>query len=182
MKKILYTAVIFLFTNLCVNAENLTFLKENYELQYAHKNAQNYINEYVRPSQNLKNWTNIITVHYFPETKSPEKYVNAMTSLILSGKSNMYMIKAMPEYNLISFSIVSMKNDKGYIEYNVLKAEPAKEGGIKVIQFAHKYKFNNKDEFVNAFEKAKRYNMKYINGLINLQSPLIKKSNFEMIK
>lgn len=179
MKKTIFATIIFLFTCLYVNAQNLTYLKEDYELQFVQKNENNYINEYVRPSQNLENWTNIITVHYFPKIKNPETYVNNMTSHVRANEPVMYMIMGMPNKNLISFSIISLNDYKGYIEYNVLRAEPEQKGGIKVLQFAHKYKFSNKDEFTKACERTFKYNMKYINGLLNLQIPEIEKKNFE---
>lgn len=174
MKRFLLVLFVFISTCLNVFAENLIFLKEDYELQFSQKNSPNYINEYVRPSQNLENWSNMVTVHYFPKMKS-EEYLNRFIAAI-NASPQMYAIKSFPQYKLISFGIVAAD----YIEYNVLRCEEAKNGGINVIQFAHKYKFkDDKESFQQAYERSLKYNMKYINGLLNTKMPEIKKDFYQ---
>lgn len=174
MKRLICFLIIFLQTCLFVYADNITFLKEDYELQFVHKYSPNYMNEYVRPSQNLENWTNLITVNYFPKQKNEFDYLNNFINTV-SKSPNMYIIKIFPNMNLFSFGIIT----KDYIEYNVLRTEIAEEGGVKTLQFGHKYKFKDKEEFTQAYERSQKYNMKYVNGLLNTPMPKIEKKNYE---
>lgn len=173
--KNLFVLLIFVFFSIqCVLAESLVFNKETYELQYASPTSEGYINEYVRPTQSVNNWTNLVTVHYFPKQKSAEDYINNFLFLINQSET-MYGIINFPDKKLISFGIIGTEKNGGYIEYNVLRCDEGVLKGLKVIQFAHKYKFSDEESFKKAVERSKKYNMKYVNSLLNLSIPEIVK-------
>jgi len=179
MKKYFLFLAAFIFAGSAVFAQNLNYNQEEYELQYSTCKGTTCINEYVRPSQNFDNWTNMVTVHHFKKQKSEADYLNAFVTRI-QNNPKMYLIYTFEEKNLLSFGIISVKeNGSGHIEYNVLRTEPAKEGGIKAVQFAHKYKFKDEEGFKQAYERSKKYNMKYINCLLNTPMPEIETKDYE---
>lgn len=174
--KLLLLVLIVLSNVKVASAQNILWDKKEYELQFVGVSSGNYINEYVLPSQTLQNWTNIITVHYFPSTPNPSDYIASYMAYVSESKSH-YLISYMPDANLFSYGLVSQKGP--YIEYNVLKAEKAKEGGIRVLQFGHKYKYKDEEGFKAALERSRKYNLKYVNLLQGMAFPEINKKPYE---
>ncbi|MCM1265806.1 MAG: hypothetical protein NC200_06365 [Candidatus Gastranaerophilales bacterium] len=179
MKKFFIAIVSIICFASSVFAHSITFNKEVYELQYSRHNETSYINEYVRPTQNLDNWTNIITVHYFTNEKIDE-YIKKFLYVI--GKlDSAQVIKYSPENNLFSFMVGrKLTKQKGYFEYNVLRVEKAKEGGIMVLQLGHKYKFKDTETLQKAMENCVKYNTKYTNLILKTPMPKIVKETVEV--
>lgn len=154
------------------SAATMVFNDEVYELQYAECNKTSCMNEYVRPTENLENWTDLVTIHLFGSLTAKE-YVNHMKTVI-TGTEGRELMSEIPDANLITFFIMSPYPNDRYIEYNVLFAKDSTDNmAIGVCQFTHKYRFEDEKSFKQAINNCFDDNLKYIKVMSKTDFPSV---------
>lgn len=169
--KIVFLLCMLFFLTQAVNANTMEFGDEAYELQFAQCSENTCINEYIKPSENLFNYNDIITLHIFMGL-TPEIYMSKLKDVIESNK-NMFLIT---EYapNCISYGIISASKESFFIEYNLffVSAFPDNQA-IKVCSFAHKYKFKGSSDFEEVLKQCQQEDAKFYDYLSKAAFPKI---------
>lgn len=174
MKRFFYILLAFIFTCALANAETINFMNQEYHLEKALKNSSNYLNAYITPSQNIENWTDLVTVQYLPKEESEFDYINNFVSDI-SKNPQFKLISFHPQINTFSFGLIYEKGNEKYIEYNILKCNTTKKNGVSVIQYSHKYKFTDKESFLTATENCFKNDNNFTAAIVKTDIPEIVK-------
>lgn len=178
MKRIFFTILVILMTQVICFSEEIHFDNEVYKLKYSAlaPNTNGYGNEYFRNSENVGNWTKMIGVYYYPEESNPLKYAedfdktveNTENSVLLKLIENKKADKA-----AISFLVNGCENAKKYFEYDIYRFEKNPVKGMMVLKYAVKHFFTSEDDIKLIAENIKKNNDKYLETIITSPIPLI---------
>ena len=154
-----------------VNAENIHFNNDIYDLQYSNTTPKTKVteNEYFKPKENKDYWTSLIGIYYYPEVSNPLKFA-ADTDKRIESKENFLLLKFVQnkkqDIAVISYLENIAQNDKTYFIYNIYKYEKHPKKGMMVLRFAKKYVFNTKDEITKIGHEVKAINDEYMEKII----------------
>lgn len=178
MKRIFFTVLTILITQIICYSEEIHFDNEVYKLKYSAVAPQTkgYGNEYFRNSENVGNWVKMIGVYSYPEVSNPIKYAedfdktveNTENSVLLKLIENKKADKA-----VISFLVNGCENAKKYFEYDIYRFEKNPNKGMMVLKYAVKYYFTNDSEIKKIAEEIKKNNDKYLETMIVSPIPLL---------
>lgn len=178
MKRIFFTILAMLFTQIMCYSEEIHFDNEVYKLKYSALAPQTkgYGNEYFRNSENVGNWVKMIGVYYYPEVSNPLNYAedfvktveNTENSVLLKFIENKKADKA-----AISFLVNGCENAKKYFEYDIYRFEKNPNKGMMVLKYAVKRYFTNDSEIKTIAEDIKKNNDKYLEMMIISPIPLL---------
>lgn len=178
MKKLIFTLLAIIFSNLNSYSEEIHFDNETYKLKFSAvaPQTQGYGNEYFKENENFSNWTKMIGIYYYPEENNPIKYSQDFANTI-ENTENSLLLKLI-ENNKTDKAIISLlvnreENSKKFFEYDVYKFEKSLFGGMIVSKYATKNFFSSDSEIFNIAQEIKKYNDKYLELLIVSQTPKI---------
>ena len=187
MKKLLITGLLtVLFTGIIGVIASKTFANEAnqvkvnnqvYTLKYStNKTASGeYMNEYYKEGEQGFNWTELITVQEFPNNAmQPLEYAELIQSKDQSPDGYDQMLNRNRQLNTVTFIFLmrGRTDDYRYVEFNVMKVEPYKgKRGLRTMQYAKKYKYNNREEFLNALAEIDKEKNTIFNEMKNTLIP-----------
>lgn len=127
-------------------AKQIKFDNEIYELQYSKRAplTRGYINEYIRPSENTKNWIKLICIYYYPDKSDPislAKNMEALVKLTNSKTGTTVYVNKDKNEAMVDFIAWPMTKDQNasYMEFNVFKYKNYNKKGVIAFQYAQRY-------------------------------------------
>lgn len=165
LKKLCLVLLFTFFTCSASLATQIKFDNEIYNLKFSKKAPfiKGYINEYIRPSENTKNWTKLIGVYHHPESSDPIKFAIEMRDLVKgitrNAEVSLYVNKDKNEA-MVDFvvSIPSKNHSLPYLEFNVFKYKKYDDKGVIAFQYAQRYydKGQSYDELKSEFNSNRK--------------------------
>ena len=178
-KKFVLLFLCFALTSFVVYAENsdisdipkTKFDGKEYTLLYSAKNPDsgNFINEYYKNLETYTNWTELITIHHFPNSYSPIDCAKEFRNML----AEMNCPSALEEFEdenfaILDFILIDSKRLPIIIEFNVFKYEKDEICGTIAVQYAKRYRINSpleverlKKEFLKSRSKIVKKIKKY---------------------
>ena len=133
------------------------------------------MNEYYKYSETPENWTELITVSEFPNyPNQPSDYAEAIMSRDHSPNNYDRPMATNSKTNKVSFVFLLTGKTESYkyIEFNATQVLPYKNNkGLKVVQFAKKYKYTTREEYLSQFNSMEEDKSKFFNLIKNLEMP-----------
>ena len=175
-------------TNVNNNPTNrqIEFNNKFFTLKFSDKNSSGaYINEYYKNKENGYNWTELLTVIYYPKSKyTPIQFAKALISRQpkVDGFENIIVENKETKDISTVFFLVGNEKKYDYFEFNAIKILSVKNGrntGLKTIQYAKKYKFTDRETCNSKFNSMKKYRMTYLNKVYDTQMPEIYKEKYK---
>lgn len=134
-------------------ATQLDFDGESYGLKFSKESplTKGYINEYVRANENLKSWTKLLGVYYYPNESSPIELARKMAfvvktankdagvSVIINDKENAAIVE------FLTWPLTKNANEKTFLEFNVFKYQKDNKNCVVALQYARRYYPENND-------------------------------------
>lgn len=174
MQKQIILALLFFFIvvlTICVwflikSDHSINFDNQKFVLKYSKvlHGGNVILNEYTPKNETLENWTQLLTVNYYPNSKENLEYLSDshIAGLQKSYGEKMKILADNDKGKLIVKSFIIVNKD--YTEYDALCYTKHK-GSYYYLQFIKKYKYNNMNELKEQSMKLLRENQKYL-GLI----------------
>ena len=119
---------IFLILNQSVNAENIHFNDDVYDLKYSEITSKDKIveNEYYKVKENRGFWTSMVGIYYNPEISNPLKYAADVDKKIETSE-NLVLLKFMQnkkqDVAVISYLENVVQENGTFFIYNIYKYE-----------------------------------------------------------
>lgn len=131
----------------CSKNNSINFDSKSYELQFSKKSplTGGYINEYIRPDENIKNWTDMIGVYHYPKASSPITLAKEFATIVkATNKDAGVSVLNNEKENMAIIDFLTWAPTKGtgkvdYLEFNVFKFKKNKNNGVVGIQYVHRY-------------------------------------------
>lgn len=187
MKKLLpiiiFIAIVTTSSTVC--AKTMQFADKTYKLKFATNNSLNkgYINEYILNKETIAKWTQMISIHTFPDFKDPIDYVkNLAAHLHKKYKIKPYILANKKEnLGVISFILPGKnKEKKSFIEYNLWKFKSDESYGVIGLQYAERYYLKKDSNVKIIVEKISKKHPELVNEIIKMPYPKIHKKNLQL--
>ena len=140
MKPLAILLFSFLLAEKLFGERSIVIGKDTFILAYSEENKNGRLQEFVRPSENLESWTELIGVRIFQSLDSPKQYIENMAAEYRKRfPLNQFAVFENKETKawMIDYIIFPPEMDKGIIEWNYFVAVKSPSGtGITVNQFA----------------------------------------------
>lgn len=162
---------IFLILNQSVNAENIHFNDDVYDLKYSEITSKDKIveNEYYKVKENRGFWTSMVGIYYNPEISNPLKYAADVDKKIETSE-NLVLLKFMQnkkqDVAVISYLENVVQENGTFFIYNIYKYEKHPKKGMMILRFAKKYAFNTKEEITKIGQEVRAINNDYMEKII----------------
>ena len=170
MRKQILVALLFFFIvvlTLCIcflikTYHTINFDNQKFVLKYSRvlHGGNVILNEYVPKEETLGNWTQLLAVNYYPNSKEHIEYLsnNNIESLQKSYGEKLKVLSNNKKPTTITKSFIII--NRNYTEYNAVCYTKYK-GSYYYLQFTKKYKYNNIDELKAQSMKLLKENSKY---------------------
>jgi hypothetical protein len=186
MKKILTIITLLIITATVVlqataesSYDKITINRKTYELKFSKcAEEQNMcINEYYLSDEKDWQWSELITVHYYGNVQDEKAYAQNLVN-----KTEYAQILDSNDYYTIFTSLHPYKgNDqKLYVEQDVFKAQKDEDSGIKVLQYATRYPYFNKEIAVKTDALMRKTQNDYMLLFKHFEIPEIVEDNFQL--
>ncbi len=174
MRKQILVALLFFFIvvlTICVwflikSKHTISFDNQTYILKYSRvlHGGNVILNEYSPKKDSLENWSQLLTVNYYPNSRENIKYLSDshITDLQKSYGEKMKVLADNNKGKVIVKSFIIVNKD--CTEYDAICYTKHKNG-YYYLQFIKKYRYSNMDELKEQSMKLLRENQKYL-GLI----------------
>lgn len=165
----------------CSQNNSVKFDNQNYILQFSKKSpsTNGYINEYIKPEENIKNWTEMIGVYNYPNATSPTKLAREMATLVKltnpqAGVS--LMNNKDGKAAIVDFLSWAPSKETGkidFLEFDVFKFQTYKNNSVISLQYARKYATKDIKSTKDFTKNLKETRKKYLNMLLETPIPKI---------
>lgn len=178
MKKQTLVALLFFFIvvlTICVwflikSNHYVNFDNQKFTLKYARvlQNENYILNEYTPKNEPIENWTSLLSVNYYPNSRESLAYLSDshISGLQKNYGDKLKILADNDKGNVIvkAFIIVN----RNYTEYDAICYTKHK-GGYYYLHFIKKYRYSNINELKEQSMKLLRENQKYL-GLIEAKT------------
>lgn len=173
----------FLAGILSVNAEEIHFNNDIFELKFSGLSAENngYENEYFLKNESTDNWTKLIGIYHYPQVDNPIKFADSKTKSVENNEVDV-LLKLIENKKtdkaVLSYLENGSVNGKKFFEYNIFKYEKHPLKGMIVLRYAVRYFFTNNDGITKIGTKVRNENDDYLVKIIESPTPQIVERNF----
>ena len=178
MKKILTLILILFFSVLSVQAKktdnSINFYGKKYRLLYSTKDAEfgGYLNEYFKNAETYNSWSEMISVHHFPNAYSPIDQIkqfkeflgklNCPSALTFDDKKNSAMI---------DFIMINSHHVPIVLEFNIFKYKKSAKCGSEALQYSKRYAAYSEFELEYAKKDIERHRNKAVKRIKKFRIP-----------
>jgi hypothetical protein len=154
----------------------IKFNNETFSLYYSTKTPekQSYFNEYYKTYENYANWTELISVHNYPNAYSPIEQAKLFRDYL--GEMNCPSALDIDEENnsaTLDFILINNKKLPIILEFNIFKYEKSPICGTNAIQYARRYRINNSLEIDTVKKSFQKKRDNYLKQIKRLEIPSI---------
>lgn len=185
MKRIIVLIIFLLCGTMFCSAADLPSVKFDgkvFTLYYSAKNSESgtFINEYYKPHEGYTSWSELISVHHFPNAYSPIDQAKAFRDYLGEGLCPS-AIEVDEENNsaIIDFVLIDNKKLPIILEFNVFKYVKSLQCGTIAFQYAKRYRINNALEVEKIKKSFMKNRAKYIGQVEKVKIPELVKVEVE---
>lgn len=157
----------------CIQKNVVKFDNQNYMLQFSQKSpyTTGYVNEYIKPEENTKNWTEMVGVYNYPTNNSPSEMAKQMAKMVkltnphagvsvMNSKDNNTAI-----VDFLSWAPSKQTGKIEFLEFDVFKFQLYKNNSVIALQYARKYStkdISTSQDFVKNFKMTRNKYLKIV--------------------